>query len=222
MDKGKLIVIEGLDGSGKATQASRLLQNLQKAGLQVLQVTFPNYESPSSALVKMYLDGEFGTRPQDVNPYAASSFYAVDRYASYRQFWGEAYHNGKVILADRYTTSNAVYQLTKTQRENWDVFLDWVEDYEYGKLQLPRPDLVLYLDMPVQVSQKLMTQRYGGDESKKDLHEKNRDFLIRCRQSALYAAKRWGWEVIPCAQGEAPRAIETIESDIMQKVQMVL
>ncbi len=222
MDKGKLIVIEGLDGSGKATQASRLLQNLQKTGLQVLQVTFPNYESPSSVLVKMYLDGEFGTRPQDVNPYAASSFYAVDRYAGYRQFWEKAYHNGKVILADRYTTSNAVYQLTKTQRENWDVFLDWLEDYEYGKLQLPRPDLVLYLDMPVQVSQKLMTQRYGGDEGKKDLHEKNGDFLIHCRQSALYAAKRWGWKVIPCAQGEAPRTIEAIESDIMQKVQMIL
>ena len=163
----KLIVIEGLDGSGKATQTRLLKESLEGMGKEVRKLTFPDYDNPSSSLVRMYLDGVFGDKPDDVNAYAASAFYAVDRYASYRQFWEGDYRSGKIILADRYATSNAIYQLTKVENTQWDGFLGWIEDFEYNKLEIPQPDLVIYLDMPPDVSQKLMTLRYGGDESKK-------------------------------------------------------
>lgn len=218
----KLIVIEGLDGSGKATQARLLGERLEGMGKEVRKLTFPDYDNPSSALVRMYLDGVFGDKPDDVNAYAASAFYAVDRYASYRQFWESDYHSGKIILADRYATSNAIYQLTKVETSQWDNFLGWIEDFEYQKLEIPQPDLVIYLDMPPDVSQKLMSLRYGGDESKKDLHESNRAFLAQCRQSALYAAKRYGWKIISCARGEQPRAIEEIGRDVLTAAQAVL
>lgn len=211
----KLIVIEGLDGSGKATQTRLLQKRLESMGKEVRKLTFPDYENPSSALVRMYLDGVFGSRPNDVNAYAASAFYAVDRYASYRQFWENDYHSGKIILADRYATSNAIYQLTKVEKTKWDGFLNWIEDFEYEKLEIPRPDLVIYLDMPPEISQKLMSVRYGGDESKKDLHESNCAFLLQCRQTALYAAKRYGWKIISCTQGEQPRTIEEIGQDVL-------
>ena len=162
-----LIVLEGLDGSGKGTQTALLAEALVKQGRSLRQITFPDYDSPSSALVRMYLNGEFGTDPEDVNPYAASAFYAVDRFASFRKDWKKDYDQGSVILCDRYATSNMVYQMGKSPRKEWDRYLEWVEDFEYGKLGLPRPDLVLYLDMPVEVSQKLLLQRYHGDSGKK-------------------------------------------------------
>ena len=218
----KLIVIEGLDGSGKATQTRLLKESLEGMGKEVRKLTFPDYDNPSSALVRMYLDGVFGDKPDDVNAYAASAFYAVDRYASYRQFWEGDYRSGKITLADRYATSNAIYQRTKVENTQWDGFLGWIEDFEYNKLEIPQPDLVIYLDMPPDVSQKLMTLRYGGDESKKDLHESNRAFLSQCRRSALYAAKRYGWKIISCAQGEQPRAIEEIGRDVLAAAQAVL
>lgn len=218
----KLIVIEGLDGSGKATQARLLEERLEEMGKEVKKLTFPDYDNPSSALVRMYLDGVFGDKPDDVNAYAASAFYAVDRYASYRQFWESDYRSGKIILADRYATSNAVYQLTKVERTQWDGFLGWIEDFEYKKLEIPQPDLVIYLDMPPDVSQKLMSLRYGGDESKKDLHESNRAFLSQCRQSALYAANRYGWKIISCAQGGQPRTVEEIGRDVLAAAQAVI
>ena len=172
-----LIVLEGLDGSGKGTQTALLAEALVKQGHALRQVTFPDYDSPSSALVQMYLKGEFGSNPEDVNAYAASAFYAVDRFASFRRDWKTDYDRGSVILCDRYTTSNMVYQMGKVPREEWDQYLCWMEDFEYGKLGLPRPDLVLYLDMPVEVSQKLLLQRYHGDSGKKDIHESHLEFL---------------------------------------------
>lgn len=167
MSKGRLIVLEGLDGSGKATQAKLLAAHLAAQGFSVREVTFPNYESDSSALVKMYLAGQFGDKPDDVNAYAASSFYAVDRYASYKKDWGSFYENGGVVIADRYTTSNAVHQCSKLPPEQWEAFLGWLFDFEFHLLGLPAPDKVIYLQVDPAVSQKLMTERYHGDESKK-------------------------------------------------------
>ena len=170
---GRLIVLEGLDGSGKATQAGLLYEALCGRGEQAMKITFPNYESDSSALVKMYLGGAFGQDVNDVNAYAASSFYSVDRYASYKTLWGCFYHDGGTVIADRYTTSNAVHQCSKLPREEWDAYLAWLFDFEYRKIAIPEPDTVVYLDVDPEVSQRLMSQRYHGDEEKKDIHEKN-------------------------------------------------
>ena len=222
MSKGKLIVLEGLDGSGKATQAKLLAEHLAAQGVPVQKITFPDYASDSSALVKMYLAGQFGQHPDDVNAYAASSFYAVDRYASFLRFWRKDYLSGATIVADRYTTSNAVYQMEKTPREDWNKYLAWLQDYEYGKLQLPRPDLVLFLDMPTEISQRLLSGRYAGDERKKDLHESNVEFLTRCRRTALYAAEAMGWHTVSCSQEGAPRKIEDIQRDIREIVSQKL
>lgn len=219
---GKLIVIEGLDGSGKATQTELLRKNLLKKGHDIVKITFPDYESASSSLVKMYLNGELGSSPDDVNAYAAASFYAVDRYASYKTSWGKDYEQGKIILADRYATSNAIYQLAKIKESERHDFLKWIEEYEYNKLLIPKPDVVIYLDMPLAVSQRLMTKRYEGDESKKDLHERNVSFLEQCRKSALYAADKCGWNIVSCARNDAIRSIEEIGTDIIRLVESAL
>ena len=144
---GKLIVIEGLDGSGKATQARALAEALQAQGKNVMQITFPDYASDSSALVRMYLGGQFGSHPDDVNAYAASAFYSVDRFASYKMKWGEFYREGGIVIADRYTTSNAVHQCSKLPPEQWQEFLDWLFDFEYNKIGIPAPDRVIYLEV---------------------------------------------------------------------------
>lgn len=215
---GQLFVLEGLDGSGKATQTSLLCQALAQHGTACQKVSFPDYAQPSSALVRMYLDGQFGSHPGDVNAYAAASFYAVDRFASYRQYWRQAYQNGTAIVADRYTTSNLIYQLTKLPRNQWDDFVAWVEDYEYGKLGLPRPSLTFFLDMPPEISQQLLNQRYDGDSQKKDLHERDVEFLKACRESAYYCAERLSWKVIGCAQDGVPKGITQISMEIVEQV----
>ncbi len=216
--RGKLIVIEGLDGSGKATQAKLLCESLEKQGLKVRKVSFPDYDSASSALVKMYLNGEFGKDPNDVNAYAASAFYAVDRYASYKKDWGKFYEDGGVIVADRYTTSNAVHQCSKLNEEAWDEYLEWLFDFEYEKLGIPAPDAVIYLKVDTEVSQKLMTGRYDGDESKKDIHEGNIDYLNRSRKAAAYCSKKLGWKEIECCCGNGMRSIEEIHNDVLSRI----
>ena len=213
-----LVVLEGLDGSGKGTQTGMLCQALRDRGTVLRQVTFPNYDSPSSALVKMYLNGEFGGNPEDVNAYAASAFYAVDRYAGYRQDWGEDYRRGDLILCDRYATSNMVYQMGKLPRQEWESYLGWVEDFEYQKLGIPRPDLVLYLEMPVEVSQKLLLERYHGDGGKKDIHESHLEFLRSCGECARFAGERLGWKVIPCAREGSPLPVEEIHQAVLAAV----
>lgn len=215
---GKLVVLEGLDGSGKATQTALLCDALEKEGRPVKQISFPDYSNPSSSLVKMYLSGSFGSRPEDVNAYAASAFYAVDRYASYKTIWQREYLDGACVIADRYTTSNAIYQLSKLPPEERQAYLDWLKDFEYNKLQLPKPDLVLYLDMPTDISQELMSRRYHGDETQKDLHEANTAFLASCREGALFTAQVWGWKVIHCAEQNNPRDIQSIHQEIVQIV----
>lgn len=220
--RGKLIVIEGLDGSGKATQTALLCEKLKNEGKAFTKLSFPDYDSPSSALVKMYLGGEFSENPNGVNPYAASTFYAVDRCAGFLKNWKNDYDNGGLFIADRYATSNAIYQTSKLPKEEWDTFLLWIEDFEYSKLGVPKPDAVIYLDMAVEVSQKLMSARYNGDESKKDIHESNVRFLQECRKSALYAAQKLGWNVICCNDGDSPRSIESISEDIFKLVEEIL
>lgn len=220
---GKLIVIEGLDGSGKSTQLDILCENLKKQNRDIRRVSFPDYDSNSSALVKMYLGGEFGSHPGDVNPYAASLFYAVDRYASYKTDWGKFYENGGVVISGRYTTSNAIHQTSKMEEDKWQGFLSWLYDLEYKKVAIPKPDLVIFLDMPISVSQKLLKNRYGGDENKKDIHESDIAYLEACRKAARFVARYSGFEVISCATEDGnPRTIEDISEEILKKVTGVL
>jgi dTMP kinase len=220
---GSLIVIDGLDGSGKATQTSLLYEELWGKGRDVKKISFPNYDDPSSALIKMYLGGELAENADGVNAFAASSFYAVDRYASFKRFWENDYRReGSIILADRYVSSNAIHQMVKLPRDQWDSFLTWLDDYEFEKLGLPRPDLVLYLDMDPDTSKRLLARRYDGDENKKDIHEKDFSYLLRCRESAMYAAERQGWKLISCCDGGEPLPVQVIHEKLMQTLRKEL
>lgn len=220
---GKLIIFEGLDGSGKGTQAALTAQKLRQRGVTLRQVTFPDYDSESSALVKMYLSGRFGQKPDDVNAYAASSFYAVDRFASYKTDWGAFYREGGLVLSDRYTTSNAVHQCSKLPPAQWDGFLNWLFDFEYKKIGIPEPDLVLYLAVDPEVSQKLLENRYHGDESKKDIQEKDREYMARSRAAAEYCARTLGWQRIECTCADrAMRPVEEINAEILAKTDRIL
>ncbi|MGN0530595.1 MAG: dTMP kinase [Eubacterium sp.] len=214
----KLIIIEGLDGSGKSTQIKLLEEYLKSNEIIYKKIKLPDYDSPSSTLVKMYLGGEFGSSADDVNAYAAGAFYAVDRYASFNLGWKKDYESGVLIIADRYATSNSIYQMEKIEESKWDEYLEWSEDFEYNKLSIPRPDCVIYLDMPVEISQRLMTSRYDGDENKKDVHEVNVDFLNKCRKSALYTAEKQGWKVIECSNGKEPYSVDEIHKKIIDIV----
>lgn len=215
---GKIIVIEGLDGSGKATQTKLLAESLKTEKINVKCIEFPDYDNPSSSLVKMYLGGEFGSNPQDVNAYAASAFYAVDRVASFLQFWKKDYENGTSILCDRYATSNVIYQMSKLPESEWENFVKWQFDFEYNKLGIPKPNKVIYLDVEPDVSQKLLMKRYDGDKTKMDLHEKNFKFLLDCRKSALYAAKKFGWIVINCCENGEIKPVEKIAAHVKEAV----
>lgn len=215
---GIFIDLEGLDGSGKTTQTELICQRLEQDNISYRRIKLPDYDSDSSILVRKYLAGDFGKNAGDVNAYAASVLYAADRFASFTEKWGEDYKSGKLIFADRYTPANALYQMTKLQKSEWDPFLEWLFDFEYNKIGIPEPDKVIFLDMPVEVSQKLMTARYGGDESKKDVHEANVEFLNACREAALYAAEKYGWNVITCAENGEPLSIETINDKVYELV----
>lgn len=219
---GKLIVLDGIDGCGKTTQFGLLYEKLKAMNMPLQAVSFPEYDKPSAALVKMYLGGEFSGVPGGVNSYAASSFYAVDRFASYKLYWERSYKSGSIILASRYTTSNAIHQMGKLPREQWDDYLFWLEDYEYGKLGLPKPDLVIFLSLPLSASQKLLMNRYDGDNSKKDIHESDLEYLHQCILSAEYAAEKMGWKVIDCFKDGKIRDIEDINSELLKIVKEVL
>lgn len=217
--KQVMLVIEGLDGSGKATQTQKLMERLETMGKDAVKVSFPNYEDDSSALVKMYLSGALG-QAEEVNAYAASLFYTVDRYATFRKSYEQFWKQGHCIVADRYTTSNMFHQCTKEPKENWDSYLSWLEDLEYEKVGLPRPTQVIYLDVEPEVSRALLSKRYEGDESKKDIHEANFAYLLRCREAALYAAEKFGWKVIACNKGSEMRSIEDISEEIWNSVKV--
>jgi dTMP kinase len=216
--RGRLITIDGLDGSGKATQTDLLCRELKRLGIKVRRVSFPDYAAESSAPVRMYLNGEFGGNPEDVNAYAASAFFAVDRFSSFIRSWKKDYLEGALIVADRYTTSNMIYQLPKLSGEEWENYLEWVQDFEYKKLELPKPDLTLYLELPVGLSQKLLDKRYRNGIGKKDIHERNTGYLSACRESAAYAAQRLSWKTIACEEGGSLRKREEIHAEILRIV----
>lgn len=216
--KGKLIIIEsGSDGSGKATQSEYLYNRLIKDNIKVRKVEFPNYKSEASALVKMYLRGDFGKDPSDVSPYIASTFFTVDRYASYKKDWEEFYKNGGIIISDRYTTSNMVHQASKfsTKKEK-DDFLNWLWDFEFNLYGLPVPDKVFFLDMPVEFTQKLTFNRKNKitGEKEKDIHESNRKYLDTTYENGVYIAKKYGWERVECIENDKVKTIREISDFI--------
>ncbi len=212
---GKLIVIDGLDGSGKTTQSQRVAGVLRAEGTPVRLISFPDYEEESSALVRMYLNGEFSASPSGVNAYAASSFYAVDRYASFKKHWEKDYLSGHTILATRYVSSNAIHQMCKLPESQWDGYLQWLSDFEYGRLGLPRPDRIIFLNMSRAVADRLILSRYHGDEGKKDIHEKDRAYLASCQRTAAYAARVEGWSVVDCDDGKVPLPLDAITNKIL-------
>ena len=215
---GKLIVIEGTDGSGKSTQFRLLTERVAAEGHKFQKLVFPQYQEESSALIRMYLGGEFGNKPSDVNAYAASAFYAVDRYASYKKVWGQWYEQGGLVLSDRYTTSNAVHQTSKESGENQGKFLHWLYEFEYDKLGLPRPDLVIYLDVPTDFTEKMMRGREAETHTSADIHEKDMEYLATCRRSGRAAAEFYNWTVINCVNDRAMRSIEDIHEEIYRHV----
>lgn len=220
--QGKLIVFEGIDGSGKSSQYKLLCQRCKENGIEFENIVFPRYSEPSSALIRMYLDGAFGENPADVNAYAASTFYAVDRYASYVTDWGKYYQDGGIILSDRYTTSNAVHQGCKLTDEQLPDFFDWLYDLEYNRMGLPKPDLVLYLDVDVETSLARMAQRRAEDGSKADIHEKDSGYLEKCLKLGHKAADHYGWTVIDFKKDGEMRSLEEKHEEIYQIVRKVL
>ena len=219
---GKLIVIEGTDGSGKSTQFRLMSERLEREGVTFKHIVFPRYSEESSALIRMYLGGQFGTKPSDVNAYAASSFFSVDRFASYKMDWGRWYEDGGVVLSDRYTTSNAVHQTSKEPEEKQQEFLGWLYDFEYNKLGLPRPDLTLYLDVPTDFTEKLLRHRDQDTNTKADIHEKDTAYLATCRESGRAAAAFYGWTVVQCVRDGQMRSIEDIHAEIYAHVKKCL
>lgn len=215
---GKLLIIEAGDGCGKATQTKALAERLRGEGRRVRRVEFPDYQSDSSALIKMYLNGDFGKHPDDVNAYAASAFYAVDRYASYRAKWKGWYESGGIVVADRYTTSNMAHQAVKIEDSGARAaYLAWLRDFEYVKLGLPEPDRVLFLEMPPKLSARLIAER-----GTKDIHELDLPYLEKCHRAYCDLAQACGWTTIRCADGGALKSPEQIHEDIYRAVYPLL
>ena len=219
---GKLIVFEGTDGSGKSTQFELLAKRLEAEQIGFQRLRFPQYEEPSSTLIRMYLGGAFGDDPEAVNAYAASTFYAVDRYASYQCVWKDYYQGGGFVVSDRYTTSNAVHQGSKVPEGERAEFFRWLYDLEYDWMGLPRPDLVVLLDMPVELSEQLMRKREQSTGTHADIHERDEDYLKKCRDVALHAAKYYGWRTVSCAKDGAIRGVEDIHEEVYAIVKSCL
>lgn len=220
--RGKLIVFEGTDGSGKATQSRLLCERLARENIPYQHINFPRYGKPSAAMVQEYLDGNLGKHPGDVNAYAASLFYAMDRYASYKQDWGGYYEAGGLLIADRYTTSNAVHQASKLPDGEREQFLDWLFGFEYGLLGLPEPSLVFYLDVPTEVTERLMRERERATHTAADIHEADDAYLRECRENARGVAARCGWQSVDCTRYGQMRGIEDIHEEVYARVKALL
>lgn len=220
--RGKLIVFEGTDGSGKATQSRLLCEHLRREGLELKNIDFPRYGKPSAAMVQEYLEGNLGKNPGDVNAYAASMFYAMDRYASYKQDWGGFYEDGGLVVADRYTTSNAVHQASKLPEVERKAYLAWLFHLEYDLLGLPRPDLVIYLDMPTEITERMMRKREAATNTHADIHEQDDAYLRACRENARAIVRDCGWTHVLCAAGDAPRTPEDIHAQVWELVRGLL
>ncbi len=213
-----LFIIEGIDGSGKSTQLKMLKERFEAEGREVVTLKFPVYDDLSSGPVRMYLNGELGSNPDDINAFAASSFYAIDRYASYKKSWEGAYKDGKLILSDRYTVSNIIHQSSKLPLEERPPFIEWLYDLEFGKLGIPMPDMIFYLDVPPQISVKKMEERYGGNAEKKDIHEKDNGYLQRCYDAGIYACDILGMCKVPCIKDGDMLPAEEINDYIYSKI----
>ena len=212
---GDLVAIEGLDGSGKETQTKLLVNALRGRGFDVATLSFPRYGRTSAVLAEEYLRGSFGTNPSCVNAYGASSFFAMDRFASYLLDWKAKYEQADVFLADRYVTSNAIHQCSKLPREQWESFLEWLFDYEHDKLGLPRPSKVFYLHIDVDTSQRLLEERYDHDELRKDIHEHNLEYLRNSQEAAEFCCKTCGWVRVECVRNDALRPVDDIHAEIV-------
>lgn len=212
--KGKLIVFEGIDGSGKSAHYRRVCQRLENEGIKYNHIVFPRYDNESSALIRMYLGGEFGKKPSDVNAYTASAFYAVDRFASYRTDWGDNYNNGGIYISDRYTTSNAVHQGAKLSDEELPEFFEWLYDFEHVKIGLPKPDLVIYLDVDIPTAIHRMKYRQEKTNTSADIHEMDAAYLEKCLKVADKACDHYGWTRIPCYKNGIERSIDDKHEEI--------
>lgn len=218
---GILIALDGVDASGKETQTGLLYDRLLSEGIAARRLSFPAYDCPSSALVKLYLSGKFGTRPEDVSAYAASTLFAADRFATYRSDWHRDYEAGKVIIADRYVSSNMIHQASKIEdKEEKNDFLQWLYDFEHHIYQLPVPDMTIFLDMPVEYGMKLMRQRKNKADGGAaiDIHERDTAYLRRSYDNALYIANQYHWETIHCVQNKIIRTQQEIHEEIYQKL----
>ena len=218
---GKLFVIDGTDGSGKQTQFQKLQERLDKEGIEYKTVSFPNYDSPSSSLVKMYLSGEFGENAKDVSPYIASTFYAADRYATYKKDLEEYYNNGGLILADRYTTANMVHQAGKISDEKErEKFLNWLWDFEFNLYGLPVPTEAFFLNMPPEYAFKLMENRKNKftHEDKKDIHERDKNHIIDSYNAACSLVDKYNWYEVKCVKENKLRTIEDIHEEIYNEI----
>lgn len=214
--KGKLIIIEGTDASGKSTQLSLLCDKLEKKGHKIKTLSFPRYTEPSSTLVRMYLNGDFGSEPGDVNAYAASTFFAVDRYASYKSEWKDYYESGGILIFDRYTTSNAVHQAAKLPQMHREAFFRWLFDFEYHLLGLPSPDHVFFLDMPPEYATQLLNKREGKVI---DIHEQDAVYRNECYKTACEAARLFDWTRISCVSDGNIKSIEQIHGEIFARIE---
>ena len=222
---GKLIVIEGTDSSGKETQTKLLFERLEKEGKKIKKISFPNYDSPACEPVKMYLAGEFGDNAVEVNPYPISTMYAIDRYASFKKDWGKFYEDNGIIITDRYTTSNMVHQASKIEDEKKkDEYLKWLIELEYEKMELPKPDMVIFLNMPTDMAIKLMANRKNKitGEEKKDIHEKSSEYLKKSHDNACSIATKYNWTEIKCVEDGRLKSIEEIGEEIYKAVTSVL
>lgn len=222
---GKLIVIEGTDSSGKETQTKRLFEKLEEKGLKVKKISFPNYDSPACEPVKMYLSGAFGEDAMKVNPYPVSTMYAIDRYASFKTDWEKFYNEDGIIVTDRYVTSNMVHQASKIRDlDEKKKYLNWLEDLEYDKMGIPRPDLVIFLNMPTEMAVRLMAERKNKitGEEKKDIHERDKEYLKESHANACKIANTYNWKEIKCSDGERIKTIEEIGEEVFSLVEKVV
>ncbi len=219
--QGKMIIIEGLDGCGKTTQVNLLKNYFQGENYRFL--SFPDYDSLSGKIIQEYLDGKIPEENLQNSACSASSFYAIDRYISFRKDWHSDYEQGKMIFSARYTTSNAIYQMAKLPREEWENYCQWLYDYEYRKLGIPEPDEIIFLDVPVAVSQELLNCRYQGDERKKDLHEANPEYLQHCHDAAVYAGKMGKpWYFLDCCENGKIKPVEKIQQELIQRIEKII
>ncbi|WP_074016120.1 thymidylate kinase [Fusobacterium massiliense] len=222
---GKIIVIEGTDSSGKETQTNLLYERIKKIYDKTIKISFPNYDSPACEPVKMYLAGAFGNDATKVNPYPVSTMYAIDRYASFKQYWEKMYNDDYIIITDRYVTSNMIHQASKLENnDEKNIYLNWLEDLEYDKNNIPRPDVVVFLNMPVETAKELMEKRKNkiDNSDKKDIHEVNIEYLKKSHSNATEIAKKYKWLEIKCVENNILKSIEDISDEIFKNIESFL